>query len=160
MKLSAYFRLAELVRSETAQRMGIDNRPPPRVMRNLRRLALGLDRVQRILRRPVEVSSGYRSPVLNRAVGGSPRSRHQAGLAADFACPSFGRPFRVCRALRRRGLAFDQMIHEFGDAADGGWVHLAFGRRNRRRTLTIRARDPRYVPGIRPSPRRWEAGRP
>jgi zinc D-Ala-D-Ala carboxypeptidase len=150
MKLSAYFRLSELVCSETAQRMGIDNRPPLRLIRNLRRLALGLDRVRRIVRRPLHVSSGYRSPALNREVGGSPRSRHQAGLAADFVCPAFGRPFRICSTIRRAGLRFEQMIHEFGDAPDGGWVHLGFSHRNRRRTLTIQTNAARFVPGIRP----------
>jgi hypothetical protein len=154
MRLSAYFRLAELVRSDTAQRLAIPNRPPVRVLRNLVRLARGLDRVRRLLGHPLEVSSGYRSPALNRAVGGSPRSRHQSGLAADFACPSYSTPYRISLRLARAGIPFDQLIYEYGDHADGGWVHIAFGRRPRRQTLTIRSGGRGYRPGIRPCLRR------
>jgi hypothetical protein len=152
--LSAYFRVAELVRSDTARRLAIPNRPPARVVRNLVRLARGLDRVRRLLGRRLEISSGYRSPALNRAVGGSPGSRHQSGLAADFACPRYGTPYRISARLARARIPFDQLIYEYGDHADGGWVHIAFGRGPRRQTLTIRSGDHGYRPGIRPCPRR------
>jgi hypothetical protein len=54
----------------------------------------------------------------------------------------------------RAGVPFDQLIHEYGDDADGGWVHVSFGRRPRRQALTIRARGGGYRPGIRPCVRR------
>jgi hypothetical protein len=152
--LSAYVTLAALVRSDTARRLAIPNRPPFRARRNLRRLALGLDRVRRLLGRPLELSSGFRSPALNRAVGGSARSRHQAGLAADFACKSYGTPYRICARLVRACVPFDQLIHEYGDEPDRGWVHISFGPHARRRTLTIRSDGAGYRPGIRPSLRR------
>jgi hypothetical protein len=152
--LSVYFSVAVLTRSDTARRLAIPNRPPIRVLRNLVRLARGLDRIRRLLGHRLEISSGYRSPVVNRHVGGSPRSRHQSGLAADFACKPFGTPFRICARLVRARIPFDQLIHEYGDAADGGWVHISFGDRARRRTLTIRADSRGYRPGIQPSRRR------
>ncbi len=154
MRLSVNFLLAELVRSDTARRLAIPNRPPLRVLRNLRRLARGLDEVCRLLHHRLEVSSGYRSPALNREVGGSPRSRHQAGLAADFACKPYGTPFQICIRIVRARVAFDQLIYEYGDHADGGWVHIGFGRRARRRTFTIRSASGGYRRGIRPCLRR------
>ncbi len=150
MRVSAYFRFAELVRSDTARELRIPNRPPIRVLKNLRRLATGLDRVRRLVGRPLEISSGYRSPTLNRAVGGSARSRHQLGLAADFVCARFGTPLEICRAILRARLPFEQLIYEFGDRRDRGWVHISFGRRGRRELLTIRTEDRGYRPGIRP----------
>ena len=154
MRLSVHFSLAVLTRSDTARRLAIPNRPPIRVLRNLVRLARGLDRIRRLLGHRLEVSSGYRSPALNREVGGSARSRHQSGLAADFVCKPFGTPYRICARLVRARLPFDQLIHEYGDDADRGWVHVSFGDRARRRTLTIRAGGRGYRPGIRPSLRR------
>jgi hypothetical protein len=152
--LSAYFRIAELVGSDTARRLAIPNRPPLRVLRNLLRLARGLDRTRRLLGHRLEISSGYRSPALNREVGGSPRSRHQAGLAADFVCKPYGAPYQICARLVRARIPFDQLIYEYGDDADGGWVHISFGNRARRRTLTIRSGSRGYRPGIRPCLRR------
>ena len=154
MRLSAYLTIAELVRSDTARRLAIPNRPPIRALRNLLGLARGLDRVRRLLGRPLEISSGYRSPALNREVGGSPRSRHQAGLAADFVCRPYGTPYQICARLVRARIPFDQLIHEYGDAPDRGWVHISFGHRARRETLTIRSGSRGYRPGIRPCRRR------
>ena len=154
MRLSAYFTIAALVRSDTARRLAIPNRPPIRILRNLLRLARGLDRVRRVLGRPLEISSGYRSPVLNREVGGSPRSRHRAGLAADFVCKPWGTPYQICARLMRARIPFDQLIHEYGDQADRGWVHVSFDHRARRDTLTIRSGSRGYRPGVRPSLRR------
>lgn len=154
MRLSAYVGIAELVRSETAQRLAIPNRPPLRVLGNLRRLARGLDRIRRTLGHRLEISSGYRSPALNRAVGGSTRSRHLLGLAADFVCRRYGTPYEICARMLRARIPFDQLIYEYGDDADGGWVHVSFGHRARRRTLTIRSGSRGYRPGIRPCRRR------
>ena len=152
--MSAYFRIAELVGSDTARRLAIPNRPPIRVLGNLLRLARGLDRIRRLLGHRLEISSGYRSPALNRQVGGSPRSRHQAGLAVDFVCKPYGTPYQICARLVRARVPFDQLIYEYGDDPDGGWVHVGFGNRARRRTLTIRSGSRGYRPGIRPCLRR------
>ena len=136
-KLSSRFRLKQLIVSETAAERGLDNRAPLRVVRNLRKLAAGLDRVRAITGRELLVTSAYRGPTLNALVGGSRRSHHMLGLAADFSCPKFGSPFRICKSILRSSLRFDQLIYEHGDDKDGGWVHLSFAPRMRRRVLTI-----------------------
>ncbi len=78
-----------------------------------------------LLKQPMLISSGYRCPALNRAVGGSATSAHCVGYAIDFTCPDFGTPRKVTlflvNALKAHGIAFDQMIFEFGR-----WVHLAY----------------------------------
>jgi zinc D-Ala-D-Ala carboxypeptidase len=151
-KLSPGFTLRNLIVSETAARRGLDNRPPVGVVKRLRRLACGLERVGAITRRKLEISSAYRSPALNALVGGSRTSQHMQGLAADFSCPRYGSPFRICKAILRSRLRFDQLIYEHGDAKDGGWVHLSFGPKMRRRVLTICKARAKYQRGLRRCP--------
>lgn len=119
MNLTEHFTLAELTASETAARQGIDNTPSDVIIHNLTRTALLLEQVRTLLGAPVIISSGYRCPALNSAIGGAPRSAHMLGLAADFIAPAFGTPLEVCQALSANGLQYDQLIHEFGR-----WVHI------------------------------------
>ncbi len=129
-KLTAHFALEELV---ATQHRGIDNRAPPEVVANLRNTAARMEAVRRLLGdRVITVSSGYRSPELNRAVGGARRSAHLTGHAVDFNCYGFGGPRAVCRAVANSDLAFDQLIEE------GTWAHISFDPRLRRQVLTKR----------------------
>lgn len=135
-KLTDHFSLAEMTASETAARKGIDNTPSPAIIKNLTRTAQLLERVRVLLgSKPILVSSGYRSPALNAAVGGSKTSAHMQGLAADFICPGFGTPLAICQRLDSLGMEFDQLIQE------GNWVHIglaAEGIKPRRQVLTAR----------------------
>jgi hypothetical protein len=142
-RLSRYYTLGRLTHSDTAQARGIENHPPPELLPNLRRLARGLDQVRRLLGHPLAITSGYRSPVLNAAVGGAPVSQHAQGLAADFTCPGFGPPLEVARAIRDSPIVFDQCIAEYAD-----WVHLSFSASPRRRVLTIYSAGEGYLDGL------------
>jgi hypothetical protein len=142
-RLSRYYTLARLTHSDTAARCGIDNAPPEALLPNLRLLARGLDRVRRLLGHPLEISSAYRCPELNAAVGGVPTSQHALGLAADFTCPGFGPPLAVARAIRDSDVDFDQCIYEFAE-----WIHLSFSPAARRRTLTIYDAREGYLEGL------------
>ncbi len=117
-RLSANFSLSELTYSETALRRGIDNTPSASQRANLVRLAGILESVRTVLGKPMSISSGYRSPLLNQAVGGAKDSAHLYGRAADFVCPDFGSPLAICREIVLAGIPFDQLIQE------GRWVHL------------------------------------
>jgi hypothetical protein len=132
MNLSPHFTLEELTASETAARRGIDNTPPQAVIARLRHTAMGLEAVRIRLGAPVIISSGYRSPELNLAVGGSTNSDHMTGDAVDFICPGFGAPSTIVSALKDAGIEFDQLIEEFGR-----WVHMSFGLRRRGQVLRI-----------------------
>lgn len=125
MKLSRYFTLEEFTDSQEAARRGISNAPDAAIAANLERLALAMDRVRELLGHPVFVSSGYRSPPLNKAIGGSKTSSHMQGLACDFACPGFGNPLEVAQAIAKSGIEFDQLIHEYGR-----WVHFGLAQNN------------------------------
>lgn len=143
MNLSAHFTLEELTHSQTASRRGIDNTPPDSVIANMRDvLCPGLEQVRTLLGKPILISSGYRSPRLNATVGGSAKSQHMEGLAADFTCPGFGPPLVVAHAIKNSGIEFDQLLYEFGE-----WVHISFARHPRLQVLTIDTRGTR--PGLR-----------
>lgn len=130
-KLTKNFFLSELLASETAARRGIANAPTGADLGNIRNfLAPGLQAVRDLLGVPMVVSSGYRGPALNKAIGGSSSSQHMVGLAADFTAPGFGTPLKICRAIMASGLVFDQMIME------GTWVHISFSAKPRRQVLT------------------------
>lgn len=130
MNLSEHFTLEELTFSQTAVRKGIDNTPSLEVVAHLTRLADSLEKVRQLLGGPVRITSGYRSTVLNAAVGGSKKSAHMAGYAADFVCPSFGYPLKIVKAIAASDIQFDQCIQE------GTWVHISFDPDARRQVLT------------------------
>jgi hypothetical protein len=122
MSLAPHFTLEEFTRSATAEAERLDNTPTPEALANLERLAAVMERVRLYLgERPITITSGYRGPQLNAAVGGVANSAHCLGLACDFVCPDFGSPLAICRALEPHmaELGIDQLIYEFG-----AWVHL------------------------------------
>lgn len=146
MRLSKHFTLAELTRSATANASGIDNSPGVRHLANLHHLAETLEHVRALLgNNPIIISSGYRSPDLNRLVGGSDTSSHSQGLAADFTCPRFGSVIEICEAIRDSNIQFDQLIYEQGSTE---WVHLGIDPRMRRQVMSW-SRRAGYVAGIR-----------
>lgn len=143
MRLSDHFTLAELTASQTAARKKIDNTPPPAVIERLRDTARRMEAVRRLLGNlPISVSSGYRSPRLNRAIGGAKNSAHMTGEAVDFNCYGFGDPLDVCKAIVESPLFFDQLIEE------GTWVHISFAGMLRRHVLT-KAPGGGYITGLR-----------
>lgn len=132
-QLSPHFTLEEMTFSQTAARRGLDNRPPPEVLERLRITAARMEGVRRALgEKAIRVSSGYRSPALNKVIGGSDTSAHTLGWAVDFTCAGFGTPLEVARALAASGIPFDQLIHEFDS-----WVHISIDPRGRQQLLTI-----------------------
>jgi zinc D-Ala-D-Ala carboxypeptidase len=120
--LSEHFTLAEFTYSETASRQGLDNTPTPEIVENLELLADIMELVRTLCGdNPVTITSGYRSPSVNAAIGGSSTSAHMSGLACDFIIPLFGEPYDVCKIIEplMDDWAIDQLIWEYGD-----WVHL------------------------------------
>ena len=126
MKLSPHFDLAEFTASQEAARRGIDNTPPPEVLDNLRRTAVGLEGIRILLGVPIIISSGYRSLELNRALGSKDTSQHRTGQAVDFTAPGFGGPRHVADRIIDAGIGYDQIILEYPTSPSGGWVHCSF----------------------------------
>jgi hypothetical protein len=144
--LSEHFSLEELILSQTAARQSIDNMPSAAIIQTLRKLAAALEDVRSLLGGvPMLVSSGYRCPELNEAVGGAKNSAHMDGLAADFTAPAFGAVIQVARKIAASHIAYDQLIHEYA-----AWVHLGLakdGVEPRRQNLSI-FKGTGYLDGI------------
>jgi len=130
MNLSAHFTLDELTQSQSAARQNINNTPSPDIITNLKTLTSYLERVRKTLGRPIQISSGYRSPAVNKVIGGALNSSHIYGYAADFTSPGFGSPLEVCKAIQKSGIEFDQLIYEYR------WVHFSCDPRMRKQILT------------------------
>ena len=134
MRLSKHFTLDEFIKSATATRLGIDNTPDEKVLNCIQAL---VDNVLEPLRvhygRPIIITSGYRCPKLNKAVGGSSTSQHAIGQAVDIRSVSDSREDNkeLFDMILEMKLPFDQLINEFGY----DWVHVSFGPRNRRQVL-------------------------
>ena len=125
-----YFTVKELVRSDTARRLGIDNTPPASAVKALHALVDNvLDPLRQAWGGPIHVNSGYRCPELNQIVGGTPGSQHQRGEAADITVGSRSANRRLLALIKRLDLPVDQCIDEKGCR----WIHVSHrATRNRR----------------------------
>ena len=132
---SKYFSLEELTASATARRMGIDNQPPRMMVENLQQLVTYvLDPLREAWQQPIIVTSGYRCPRLNTAVGGVTRSQHCLGQAADIRTVSDRRADNMVllRCLLQAKLPFDQLIAEYVDSQGRpDWIHVSYSPRKR-----------------------------
>ena len=131
-----YFTLDELIHSDTADRLGIDNTPTSEAVSNLDDLVTNvLDNLRDGWGRPIIVTSGYRCKELNAAVGGTRNSQHLKGQAADIVSDDFD-GFR--RFVRRwcKDNEFDQCIFEHSGNSE--WIHISYVEgRNRRQVLDL-----------------------
>lgn len=131
MQLSQHFSVEEFMRSSAATRLGIDNAVPAALLENAAIVARMMENVRQFLcdkvgkEIAIVVSSGYRCPALNRAVGSAGTSDHLLALAMDWRAPTFGTPTEIATALAPfvTRLGIGQLINEFPDA--DGWVHTS-----------------------------------
>ena len=156
-QITANFHMSELIHSNTAVNRGIKNTPSALHKKNLIEATKNLFQPTRdLLGAAMLISSGYRSPALNRVVGGSSSSAHSYGLAIDFTCPSFGNPRKIASYLvaefKKRGIKFDQLILEFPDSGSS-WIHLGYkspsnSQRNQVLTAVKRGGKTTYLSGL------------
>jgi hypothetical protein len=137
MRLSKNFTLSEITKSNTAKRLGIDNAPNQEHLNNMQILVRDLIQPMRDALGPIRISSGYRSPVLNRAIGGSTKSQHCKGQALDLQFWSKGEMCnkKIYDWVLKEGIEFDQMINEF----DFAWIHISLRPDNENRKLVLEA---------------------
>ena len=133
-----YFTIQELTASPTARRKGIDNTPDEKAKAALEKLVEHiLDPLRVAWGKPIVVTSGYRSPKLNRAVGGAAKSQHCKGEAADIRTLSDRRweNRQLFELIQKLNLTYDQLIDEY----DYDWVHVSFVEgRNRHQELHVK----------------------
>lgn len=134
-----YFTFAEFERSAIAQKRKIDNTIPDNIKPNIVALVdKVLDPLRTLWGKPLIVSSGYRCPTLNKAVGGSKTSQHMSGQAADIKADTRADNKALFHLLINSNLPFDQLIFEAGDIDEGpDWLHISYKDvgRNRRQIL-------------------------
>ncbi len=128
MKISANLTLKEVSKSLTATRRGIDNEPKGEHLTALINLANNVFQpIREHFGKPIFVSSGYRSPELNKAIGGSKTSQHCKGEAIDIDNDAREYPSNAdIFWYIYDHLDFDQMIWEFGDDKNPSWVHVSY----------------------------------
>lgn len=131
-----YFTINELTKSATANRLKIDNTPSAQIQNNLEALVENvLDPLRQAWGQPIIVSSGYRCPALNKAVGGVANSQHKLGQAADIHTvsdtPADNK--KLYLLIQKLGLPVDQCINEYGY----NWIHVSYSPRHRRQYFKI-----------------------
>ena len=127
MKLSKNFSLAEMTKSQTASRMGLDNNPSEDEQENLRLLCERvLQPVRDHFNKVLTISSGFRNIILSQKIGSSAKSQHCAGEAADFEI--FGVPNNEVSDWIKENMMFDQLILEFWEPGqpNAGWIHVSY----------------------------------
>ena len=150
MKLSENLSLAEMVKSWTAIRKGIDNSPTPEHIENMKALAENIFQpIRKYFGVPIHISSGYRSEKLNKAIGGAHKwvdgkyvatSQHCKGQAIDIDRDGHHQPTNAdVFNFIRDYLEFDQLIWEFGDTTNPDWVHVSYNPHRPQRKKILRA---------------------
>ncbi len=151
VRLGQYFTLTEFVASATAREQEIDNTPTPEAIVAMRGLVTNvLDPLRIAVGRPITLTSGYRSPALNSAVGGAAASQHVAGAdptrgaGADIKVSGIT-PERLAALVVQLGLPFDQLL----TYDNTGHLHVSWSVRQRRETKRRVAGN--YVPWAPPA---------
>lgn len=127
MRLSYNFSLWEMTKSQTADRLRINNEPDEAQTENLRLLCKhGLEPVRKHYSVPIRPSSGFRSAALNEALGSGPNSQHTKGQAADFEVPWVDNMALALWIMDN--VVYDQLILEYykEDVPNSGWIHLSY----------------------------------
>lgn len=125
----------------TASRLGISNTPSPEIIKNMELVAYQcFEPLRAWYGKPIGISSFYRCPELNKAVGGSKNSQHMTGQAIDIDADIFnnGITNREIYLWIIRNLDFDQLIWEYGDEENPAWVHVSYNSKTRNRHQIIR----------------------
>ena len=158
MKLSKNFTLQELIKSNTALRLGIDNTPSKEGIMKLTILATSVLQLLRDRIGALRITSGYRSPELNTAIGGSNKSQHTKCEAVDIQYVKRGRMdnLLIYQALIDLDIDFDQCILEFGDSTktsdptSPAWIHLSYKITDNRKQVLVAYKDDNNKTKYRP----------
>lgn len=139
--ISAHITLAEAIKSQTATRKGIDNIPTEEHLANMQYLAETIfEPLRAHFNKPLGISSFYRGPKLNKAVGGSATSQHVNGEAMDIDGDIFGGVSNTdIFNYIKSNLPFDQLIYEFGTDVNPDWVHVSIRRDGKNRKQILKA---------------------
>lgn len=151
-KLTDHFNWGEVTASDTAKRLGLKNTPTPEAAENLKALFNNVIEPLRVAYgRPLQINSGYRSPAVNKAVGGVATSQHTTGQACDIepVAPGYEKDFCLFVISKINELPIDQAIIEFADGQGRPkWMHISHTANPRRNILLAEKQNGRtvYIP--------------
>lgn len=139
MKLSKNFTYEEMIASATAKRLGINNTPSAKEVGYLRRLCQEvLQPIRDKYGKCITVTSGYRCPKLNKAVGGSSTSQHTQGQAVDITLgtPALNKMLfnMILEMIKKKEIKVGQLIDEYGYR----WIHISLPYKKVNNILHIR----------------------
>lgn len=139
MRLTAHFTLAEFTRSESAKRHGVSNEPSPEHLENIKILCERVLEPIRMKFGPINLSSGYRSKMLNHFIGGALKSDHSFGFAADLDQDGSGSTYTNNDIFHyiKDNLKFKQLIAEFPKDGKLSWVHVSYDPNNLKQEILI-----------------------
>ena len=138
--ISKHISYKEGVHSITAIRKGIDNEPNEEQLANMKLVANNVFEPLRVfINGPIKVNSFFRSPDLNKAIGGSTKSQHCKGQAIDLD-DTYGKATNAeMYWWIKENLDFDQMIWEFGNNDNPDWVHVSYVSPDKNRNRCLKA---------------------
>jgi len=139
-KISKNITYNEAIHSQTAKRLGIENKPNDEQLGNMLTVAqMIFQPLREWVGGPIKINSFFRSPELNKAIGGSSKSQHCKGQAIDiddvYGHASNAAMFDWIRA----NLDYDQMIWEFGTDQNPSWVHVSYVDKQSNRNRCLKA---------------------
>lgn len=150
-KITPHFTYRELTNSATGRRLGLENKPNEQELVNIRKTAERLEKIRAWLSKKygrevsIHVLSCFRSEAVNRAVGGAKTSAHRFGSAADIDAAGISNLQLAKDIIEMRDageITFDQLIYEFPERGEAGWIHFGCrhhsAERNEIRTATKR----------------------
>lgn len=142
MQISKHLSLAEVSRSETAKRKGINNTPSGEHLENFKKLAENIfEPIREHFAVPIHISSGYRSKELNSSIGGASSSQHCSGEAIDIDMDGSASGVSNADVFKyiKDSLNFDQLIWEFGSDSNPDWVHVSYESTGKQRKQILKA---------------------
>ena len=139
-KISDHISYREAVRSTTADRLGIENKPGNYELVHMEIIA---ERIFEPLREwvggPIRINSFYRGPKLNKAIGGSKRSQNMEGRAMDLDDTYGHKTNAEMFNYIKQNLDFDQLIWEFGTDENPNWIHVSYVSEDSNRQRCLKA---------------------
>lgn len=152
-RISKHITLAEATKSQEATRLGMNNTPTAEHLTAMTTVAERIfEPIREMHGKPIAITSFYRSPAVNKRIGGSTTSQHCLGEAMDIDADVFDNGItnkQIFDYIKDR-LEFDQLIWEFGTPSNPDWVHASFTtKRPNRKQILIAIRNGRttsYLP--------------
>jgi len=139
-RISSHISYKEAIRSSTASKYGIDNNPNPWQLENMKAWAKHIFEPLRLwVGGAIRINSFFRSPEVNKKVGGSKTSSHMKGQAGDIDDTHQYKTNKEMFYYIKENLSFDQLIWEFGDDENPDWIHVSYVSHLENRCQVLRA---------------------